>query len=218
MSNDLVKNRETYGRWYNYVFLNREFEFRTFKPSSLKRVYKDRLIRVQGIVTGFCGKIYCGLRLIYSIDEHKREDKFIWDKDEITEFIQQLKGQRFSIRQGILKPKDLMRETEQLSWLRNVFYKYNTPYFFFHSSSYTRVSGIIVNHDLKRQQFFKVFDTFSAYQEIDMFLNNQLVDVTQPQTPVGGDKVIAAARGHDGKYSFKQEPGKKKRKKRKKEK
>lgn len=69
---------------------------------------------------------------------------------------------------------------------------------------------IITNPRLATLDFMKVFDSFSAFQEISMFLGMQLTGEDEAPQTVGSDDIIAASKGFD-QYSFRtQTPGNKK--------
>jgi len=68
---------------------------------------------------------------------------------------------------------------------------------------------VVVNPKLSDFNFAKIIDPYSAIQQIDMYLNNQLA--SDKMTPIEvSDKVMQYAKGFDHKYSFKKEPTKKK--------
>jgi len=65
----------------------------------------------------------------------------------------------------------------------------------------TAESYLVVNPFLKNLDFFRVMDSFTAMQEIHMYLNGTLSSQVDPVMPVGSDEVLAASKGFD-KYSF----------------
>jgi len=69
-------------------------------------------------------------------------------------------------------------------------------------------SIITYNECLKGFEFFRVFDTYSAYQEITMYMGN----LAQPNKPIPEvpDKVMVEAKGFHKKWSFRKPPEKKK--------
>ena len=66
---------------------------------------------------------------------------------------------------------------------------------------------LIVNPCLKEYKFFKYMDAYTIYQELEMFVGNDLVRDTKVEVPVGSDKVLAASKGYD-KYSFRKDKSK----------
>lgn len=70
---------------------------------------------------------------------------------------------------------------------------------------------IHINPSLSRLRFYRFFDPFAAYQEIQTFIGSVLVQHDQAPQRVGSDEVIAAQKGFDPKYSFRTlPPGRKK--------
>ena len=59
---------------------------------------------------------------------------------------------------------------------------------------------------LKNCGFQSIVDPFTAYQEIDMFLGNDLAGQHDPIMPVGGDLIVRDSKGFD-EWSFKTVPG-----------
>ena len=66
--------------------------------------------------------------------------------------------------------------------------------------------AITYNGCLRDVEFYRLFDTFTAYQEIEMFLNNMASP--QKEMPVVPDETNAESHGFD-KWSFRKEPAKK---------
>jgi hypothetical protein len=65
----------------------------------------------------------------------------------------------------------------------------------------TAESYLVANPFLKNLDFFRVMDSFTAMQEIHMYLNGTLSSQVDPIMPVGSDEVLAASKGFD-KFSF----------------
>lgn len=61
--------------------------------------------------------------------------------------------------------------------------------------------NILINPSLKMLGFQKVLHTMDAFQQIEMFLSNQLAQETQGKVPVGTDEVIGMSKGFN-RYSF----------------
>lgn len=76
-------------------------------------------------------------------------------------------------------------------------------------SKQTSAGKIAFNCSLKQYEFYRIFPPFQAFQEINMWLSNQAVPIKPiPEIP---DETMAEIKGFD-KWSFRKEPGKKKRK------
>lgn len=79
--------------------------------------------------------------------------------------------------------------------LLDIFLKYKVPSFVYTNTS------LILNPCLKDFNMQKVIHPYTAVQELEMFLNNDLCDTVTPPMPVGNDVVIAQSKGYD-KWSF----------------
>lgn len=163
-------------------------------------------------IIGFCGKVYQGYRVHSSCDAIK-PDLFFYDIDELIDFIKKLgyfdeiKG-RYSYQHNSEKKLRKNYENFNYSYYEKIFLEYKVPIFAINGE------GLILNFPLDNVKFGKVKDPYTAYQEIDMFLGNQLAEANDPDMPVGGDKIIAESKGYN-KQSFRMESPGKKRKKRK---
>ena len=90
-----------------------------------------------------------------------------------------------------------------------LFEKHHTPVFMATAEVSGKEGGeIVYNATLRDVEFYRIFDPYRAYQEICMFYNN----MAQPdrQIPAVSDKDMVTAKGFD-KWSFRKEPGQKKR-------
>ena len=83
----------------------------------------------------------------------------------------------------------------------------NVPSLVMEGDTYRGDECLVKNPTLMDYQFYKVFDPYSAYQEISMFLGNQLCNTKEAEVPVGDDIVLAESKGYD-KWSFRKEPSK----------
>jgi len=98
--------------------------------------------------------------------------------------------------------------------------KYNSPvllfkktarscYPYYHGRNIDVEPNLVINPILKDYGFAGIKDPYSAIQEIDMYLGNQLAqEVEAPQ--ITDDEIKKASHGFGHKYAFKTEPGKKK--------
>lgn len=101
--------------------------------------------------------------------------------------------------------------------LKDLFIEHKVPYYII---KYTRnpnsATGhsLILNPCLSDYKVYRMFDAYTAYQEIDMFLNNEIVRPDDPYIEPIPDKIKAESHGFD-KFSFRRSKGKKKRGKKK---
>ena len=157
----------------------------------------------------FCGKIYpyvsCDTDFFYTFDDFKKHFDYLGDhkyKKTYPKYLSYVK--RYFEKNSVWEDESL-------------FIEYHTPIFTvekyeYWSSEVDRIvypTIFIKNPILKKYQFYKVLDAFSTFQEIQMFLGNQLCDTTEAEMPVGGDIIVAQSKGYD-KWSFRKEPTKRK--------
>ena len=103
--------------------------------------------------------------------------------------------------------------TEKIKPSVQAYREWNTPVvvcgFNFERFGYLRDDNghnLFVNPPLKDIGFHRIVDAFTAYQEIDMFLGNELAGQNDPLMPVGGDLIVRDSKGFD-EWSFKTPPG-----------
>lgn len=72
--------------------------------------------------------------------------------------------------------------------------KFNTPVFVIHNSNYE--PNLIINPSLKDYQFQKIFDPYTAFQEIDMFLSGVMKSPENKMVQIG-DEVMRDKKGFD---------------------
>jgi len=158
-------------------------------------------------VIGFCGKIY--LYTIVTADDIYM-DKVFYDYEELDKILQLGKSQRWNRYWG--KPKSLKKIYESYAKSEDflsIFKEHNVPCFATYTKNGER--DLVLNPCLKDYEFFRCIDPHTAYQEIDMYIGNFLLNTEDPDMPVGSDVVVAQSKGFD-KFSFRQDKGSKKRK------
>lgn len=84
--------------------------------------------------------------------------------------------------------------------------KYSAPILFYHVEYNNKEWSVTINKKLKDIKLYKIIDPFTCFQEISMFLNSTLCDVSTPKMPVGDDNVILNSKGFDPKYGFRTRP------------
>ena len=173
----------------------------------------DKYIKYSYFIVGFCGKLYLGFKLYYEDNSHvnrKLKSDITYD---INEFI------------GLLNPDKYFRKKtdstiiEKYNKLKNIdlidlFRKYNTPIFIYDDNydvdyirSYNN-SRFIVNPLLKDYEFYKLFDSFQTFQEIEMFIGGVLGNNEKEIINLSNDDKIKK-HGFD-KFSFRKDKNEKK--------
>lgn len=164
---------------------------------------------VAPFILGFCGKIYIGWklygkgkRLPYGSDE--LITTITYDNEEIKKLVEQYSWYGGNLEDNInyilsYNPIEFFRE-------------FNAPAFVY-DSDYGRVCveenwnnspRFFINPVLKEYQFYKIFDAFQAFQEIQMFIGGVLGN-KEKDIMVVADKYKITQHGFD-KWSFRKEP------------
>ena len=178
------------------------------------------------VFVGFCGKIYCGIQFTWEPQGFCAEKvvRTAYDTVDIVKILREFdKVFKTNNTKKFIEDKNV----DMSSWnkltsfnetaLTNYFKKYDnaefidyfvdlkTPVF-----AVTNAEGcpmITVNPILLDYDFQKVMDSFTAYQEIEMFMGGVLAELDEINVPGIDDKHLAAGKGFD-KWSFKTMPTK----------
>jgi len=195
-----------------------------FSMPSLERRKMESLSKMdpdyEPFIIGFCGKIYVGYKFIWNewvedIDGPNNEKKclFLYDVDKIIAKI--TKGKTGVKKKKLVKQLKDMYTFVHGSDYENIFREYKVPCFhaeFSHSSWNRSGSNFKINSlntILEQYKFVKVFDPFTAFQEVAMFMGGYLGENENEQIKIA-DKYRMEQRGLD-KTSFRQAaPGHKK--------
>lgn len=205
--------------------LNRNtFPFPVFSGTPTHYYYRDQGMPVLQSVVGFCGKVYPVLRLSYQRrSERSPETALCYSLAEVDAFIEshfrrrEVEAYRSKPRgwkfMSNLWPADQRREkfeefftacAPKQSAFGQLFLDSGCP-IFVASWWWERrpVYRIVYNECLKDLEFFRVIDTFTAYQELQMYLGA----MAQPNRPIPAisDKDMVAIKGFD-KWSFRKPP------------
>jgi hypothetical protein len=194
---------------------------------------------ISSTIVGFCGKIYpiWHIKEMYKNPHGQYEESgtsshygkydpkeyFIADPNELLKFdflpTKTYNQKWWWNRNGnksdidiLAKPHDYIASLNKANKLLKLFQTFNTPIFRL-SRPVNNDYVITLNPNLKELGFNKAMDAYTAYQEIDMFIGNNLAQeqMNKVNIPTGDDKVIAECKGFN-KASFRKEKGEKKRK------
>lgn len=167
----------------------------------------DKYIHASHFIVGFCGKLYLGFKMYYEnqVSPYYKETlvDFTYDVNEFkTHFNQRWSFADFDEFVEYVKNYDCVDVHREL----------NTPIFIFDMNmlmKHGRDESFIINPILKEYNFYKVFDSFTAFQEIQMYISGVLGVGENPTIEVSDkDKIIS--RGFDYKWSFRKPPTKNK--------
>ena len=143
--------------------------------------------RVSGfsVIIGFCGELYTGVINPIAHDVYWSFDAYLKGYDTSDREIKAVKN-TFTF-----KPKIN---------LKRFFDVYKTPCFVIESGLHDSTTRITVNPCLRDYNFYKVVDPWTAYQEIQMFVGNNLVNDDNKQVKLS-DKTLQGKHGF-GEMSF----------------
>lgn len=189
-----------------------ETPFRKLSYHSLKKEHNNVCDEHAFFIIGFCGKFYIGWKLYKKVKNGLNDQittTITYDMDYIKE---------------ILEPKSWHGNlADSIEYIKSynplqIFRDLKTPAFVFdsdydrkHIDRYTYNSNnpkFIINPLLKDYEFYKIFDTFQAFQEIQMFISGVL-GAGEKEIVEVADKYKIAQHGFD-KWSFRKEPQEKK--------
>ena len=135
-------------------------------------------------------------------------------KDEPKSFKEYDIGKKFKSRQLWFSPKSVnnffkrVNQLDQSKDWTDFFLQYKTPIFIYNTDK--NVDRLEINAELKKIEFYKVFDNYSAFQELEMFISSTLCLTDSSPSKYKGmkinndisDKDMRDAKGFDNK-SFK---------------
>lgn len=172
--------------------------------------FNEDEVKIKPFIVFFCGKTHIGWKKFTKNNNHlyvNFDTEITYDTNYIIENNKHV-GWRMDIDQIYKKisnydPIDLHR-------------KYNTPILMldyssktsFYSNLHNNSINFIINPTLKKYEFYKVFDSFLAFQEIQMYISGVLGS-NENDTIEVDDKYKIGQHGFD-KWSFRKEPTKKK--------
>lgn len=140
-------------------------------------------------VIGFCGRLYVGF-----VFEDVGESPIIeWGENVFDRFKQTHKETRLL--------KQLINDIENLDF-NDFFQYYQTPVFVFDINRFEQ--RVMLNPRLANYQFFRVFGTYEAFQEIQMYISGVLGQSEKEAKPLTDEEKIIA-HGFDLKHSFRKD-------------
>jgi len=194
----------------------------------------DRLYLSKGYVTGtitiigFCGMIYPVIYYNYIGQDSVQQipSRYCYSNDDVRRFLRYKSLKKY--REEYIKEKRMYywrgsgnnsTEKEVLKYFKKyrgsdkfseVFLKYDTPIWIYkpevHGGKLT-----INSSNLGKYDFFKIFASYQAFQELNMYLASTLAKEIEPDPDNVPDEYLAKAKGFDN-WSFRKQPTKKGRK------
>lgn len=160
-------------------------------------------------IVGFCGKIYFGAHH-YQL----RTPPYIiyGSKVFFEEYIDIICGEHHVENPNKNKSRykwykhdfENIFSEQNINEVSKIFADYKTPTFVIrYKSNVDKAMQLIINPCLKDYQFYKVFVPYNAYQEISMWVGNNMIDDKNKAWPIP-DKLKAQSHGFD-KHSFRKD-------------
>ena len=177
------------------------FDFKNFFPT----LYSSWLVANAHVyAVGFCGRVFPLLRMTYGYysDWEDRPEAICYNFNEAKAFLDSLKVSA-TVRNNMQRRdyKEIYRFFEEFKQEKGQWqHLFKAPIFITKPEKYNGEDGEIeYNGCLSQLEFYRVYDCYTAFQEIEMWLCNQAV----PQKPilVPSDEVIVEIKGFD-KFSF----------------
>lgn len=181
--------------------------FPNYDSRIVRNDYKG-LVQYETYILGICGKLYPLLvntiRKKTGVYSHETYSEFIYDINIIEEYYNQYNKSHYSWRKSNWSIyKDYLTSTK----VQDLFFKHNTPIFILGAKTLKEIN-FNINPILKDIEFFKVMDPFTIFQEIEMFISQQLCTEITSSNISDKDKIVG--HGFDPKWSFRKEPNKNK--------
>lgn len=189
-----------------------ENPFRQLGYHRLKKEFRNVCDEQAYFIVGFCGRLYIGWKLYREIDKTtgKISTEFTYDIDYMKSILEE-KSWHGSLEDSI----NYIRNFDAIQIFRDL----NAPVFVY-DGDYGRCyiqrnfsnhhkANFIINALLKDYEFFKVVESFHAFQEIQMFMGGVLGKGEKEIIEVA-DKYKITQHGFDYKWSFRKEPKNKK--------
>lgn len=171
--------------------------------------FDENQIKFEPFIVFFCGKTHIGWKKHTKESPYDFSTEYIYDENYIKKH-NKYKGWRMNIDEIFTRinnydPIELHRQFNSSILLLDI--DHNRVSFKTHGSHHNSV--FIVNPILKDYEFYKIFDSFLAFQEIQMYISGVLGN-SEKDTIEIDDKHKITQHGFDNKWSFRKEPTKKK--------
>lgn len=197
-----------------------EYEHKLGRSTDTPSVGSEYLVRKNGRhykykifyrLVGFCGKIYPVVlveKYGLSGSESGATISFFFNPGELLDHLSEEKVQYKQSRWYWRSDHTLDSVSGLASFFNPDTWKHFLVYFQKHKVPIFILGSkyCILNPCLKDYGFQKIKDTFTAYQDIYMYISGVIGVETKPTVKIS-DKDMAESKGHGGKYSFRKPPG-----------
>lgn len=189
----------------------KDFYFPSYCMRSSSQYYnRYGLIRFETYIVGFCGKMYPLMVTSTVIKKNQYQDETVTEYIYDLEIIKEHTKKYCSNWAGNFSDYEAMLTNKIIE---NLFFEYKVPSFIINESGFNVFLQIKTSNDgknlelnpnLKQIQFYKVFETAAAFQEIEMFISGVL-GVDSQKTIEVSDKSKIEGHGFDYKTSFRKD-------------
>jgi len=176
----------------DWKYIRQEFDYR------LSRIGYNNSIGA-AITIGYCGKIYPAYEVSTG---NYSEYEYIYDPIKLEEIAEENNASRKWFSEKAYKEIFEIHKLDK-QYLE-IFEKYQTPCFMIRNNK-----TLTLNPSLKKLNFGKVIDPYTAVQELDIYLSSGIVKGGTTEPLSMSDEVLRNAKGFNDK-SFKSDPGLKK--------
>lgn len=185
--------------------------------------YFSRLLSlVESAAIGFCGKVYPVVKINIATGNGNVDSHGCYKIEDVDSLLEaNLKDKDLDVYYGNKSLRELgLRwpsgtsfsrklfkgyfEKDQNALLAKFFTEERCPVFVMQYHGYSKEKNkLVVNGCLKDWQFFKIFDTYTAFQELSMYIGGMAAP--EKEIPDVSDSDMLVAKGYD-KWSFRKPP------------
>jgi len=175
--------------------------------------FKSGLVTERSLYTyviGYCGELYPILKVV---QDNGSISKY-WYEYDVSTYLNYVEKPRWSFDRHEQNLNEWLELIKTLK-LKDIFKEHNVPVFIFDGFEIDTRKGtqpvlqVTLNPRLRKYEFYKVKEPYTAYQDIRVYVGNDLAHDTEVDVPTGDDKTLAESKGYD-KWSFRKESTKEK--------
>jgi hypothetical protein len=180
------------------------------EPKVIRQSNTHSLDRLSEAVIGFCGKTYPAVYYLdYETAHPKKIIRPFYSLEELKIFVEENpKFQEHHYLSGYFTSpysqwkrfqEHFDKYSRSTNDLMDTFLRYKVPIFLYHKYQ----DKLTINPILSAWEFYRVFDPWTAFQELSMYLSNVLVEPSK-SIPKMSDVDLAEIKGFD-KHSFRKD-------------
>lgn len=159
--------------------------------------HKSSTFKETGFVIEFCGRLYPCVKIAETMEKYPYSDRitYLYKPSELAAFGRQIDGWR------LRNLKDFLSKSYSND---EIFIEVGAPLFVIQKSEGRRREfDLVANIQLRPFEFYRIVDSFTAFQEVAMYVSNQLV--RREQVNDVPDRFKISQHGYD-EWSFRKMP------------